>query len=283
MTDEIAGIIPILATPFNSEGEVDVQGFAAIVESAIEDGAHAVAMFGLASEYYKLTDDERRILTSILIKTTRDRVPVIISITHHSTEVAVRQAIEAEQAGARAIMALPPFFLGPSMDSILFHVEAIAGAVHIPVILQYAPAQTGIDATVLSRLPVSMMKVDASPSIPALLALPSTVTTLVGYMGLDLPDAVLVGCSGCMPTASLVRPFVKVWRNLQSNPDEGRREHQRLIPLLQYMMQSIEFLIASEKYLLLKRSIIQSSYCRKPCTLLNRDQANQLNEYVENL
>jgi len=283
VTDEIAGIIPILATPFNSEGEVDVQGFAAIVESAIEDGAHAVAMFGLASEYYKLTDDERRILTSILIKTTRDRVPVIISITHHSTEVAVRQAIEAEQAGARAIMALPPFFLGPSMDSILFHVEAIAGAVHIPVILQYAPAQTGIDATVLSRLPVSMMKVDASPSIPALLALPSTVTTLVGYMGLDLPDAVLVGCSGCMPTASLVRPFVKVWRNLQSNPDEGRREHQRLIPLLQYMMQSIEFLIASEKYLLLKRSIIQSSYCRKPCTLLNRDQANQLNEYVENL
>ena len=283
MTDEIAGIIPILATPFNSEGEVDVQGFAAIVESAIEDGAHAVAMFGLASEYYKLTDDERRILTSILIKTTRDRVPVIISITHHSTEVAVRQAIEAEQAGARAIMALPPFFLGPSMDSILFHVEAIAGAVHIPVILQYAPAQTGIDATVLSRLPVSMMKVDASPSIPALLALPSTVTTLVGYMGLDLPDAVLVGCSGCMPTASLVRTFVKVWRNLQSNPDEGRREHQRLIPLLQYMMQSIEFLIASEKYLLLKRSIIQSSYCRKPCTLLNRDQANQLNEYVENL
>jgi len=106
VTDEIAGIIPILATPFNSEGEVDVQGFAAIVESAIEDGAHAVAMFGLASEYYKLTDDERRILTSILIKTTRDRVPVIISITHHSTEVAVRQAIEARGA---SLLYLPPY------------------------------------------------------------------------------------------------------------------------------------------------------------------------------
>ena len=196
---------------------------------------------------------------------------------------AILQAMEAEQAGARAIMVLPPFFLGPSVDSILFHIEAIAGAVHIPVVLQYAPAQTGIHADVLTRLPVSIIKVDASPSIPALLALPAKVTTLIGYMGLDLPDSVTVGCSGCMPTASLVRPFVKVWRLLQLDPAEGRREHQRMIPLLQYMMQSIEFLIAAEKQLLVKRGIIRSNYCRKPCALLNRDQANQLDEYVEHL
>lgn len=283
MTAKIAGIIPILATPFSSEGEVDAHGFASIVGSAIENGAHAVAMFGLASEYYKLTDDERRILTSVLIKTARDRVPVLISVTHHSTEVAVRQAIEAEQAGAHAVMVLPPFFLSPPLDSILFHIEAIAEAVHIPVILQYAPAQTAIQSDVLHRLPVSIIKVDASPSIPALLALPAGVTALVGYMGLDLPDAVSAGCSGCMPTASLVRSFVKVWRLLQGNPAEGRREHQRLLPLLQYMMQSVEFLIAAEKQLLVKQGIICSCYCRKPCVSLYREQINQLDEYLENL
>ncbi len=283
MTAKIAGIVPVLATPFQSNGEIDTGGFAAIVESATANGAHALAMFGLASEYYKLTDEERRILTSVLIKTTRERVPVIISVTHHSTEVAVQQAVEAEQAGAQAIMIMPPFFLNPSVDSILFHIEAVAGAVHIPAILQYAPAQTGIQADVLARLPVSMIKVDASPSIPALLALPAGVTTLVGYMGLDLPDAVSAGCSGCMPTASLLGPFVKVWQLLQSDPEEGRREHQRIIPLLQFMMQSIEFLIAAEKQLLLKQRIIRDGYCRKPCTMLNRDQANQLYKYVENL
>lgn len=283
MTTEIAGIIPILATPFNDEGEVDVQGFAAVVESAIHNGAHAVAMFGLASEYYKLTDEERRILTSTLIRTARDRVPVIVSVTHHSTEVAVREAIEAERIGANAIMVLPPFFLNPSLDSTLFHVEAIAKAVHVPVILQYAPAQTGMDRAILSRLPVSIVKVDASPSIPELLALPSDVAKLMGYMGLDLPDAVSAGCSGCMPTASLVRPFVTIWRDLQSNPDKGRREHQELIPLLQYMMQSIEFLIAAEKYLLMRQRIIRSSYCRKPCELPNDEQRRQLDAYIENL
>ncbi len=283
MIAKIAGIIPILATPFTSEGEVDANGFAAIVESAITNGAHAIAMFGLASEYYKLTDDERRILTSVLIETTRDRVPVLISVTHHSTEVAVRQAMEAEQAGAHAVMVLPPFFLSPPLNSILFHVEAIVAAVHIPVILQYAPVQTAIPADVLLRLPVSIIKVDASPSIPALLSLPVGVTTLVGYMGLDLPDAVLAGCSGCMPTASLVRSFVKVWRLLQENPAEGRREHHTLLPLLQYMMQSVEFLIAAEKQLLVKQGIIRSGYCRSPCVSFYREQINQLDEYLENL
>ena len=283
MTTEIAGIIPVLATPFDSTGTVDRNGFTAIVESAIRDGAHAVAMFGLASEYYKLTDNERRTLTSAVIKTARDRVPVIISITHHCTEIAIRQAIEAEQSGAHAIMVLPPFFLNPPADSILFHIEAIAEAVHVPVILQYAPTQTGIDANILGRLPVSIIKVDASPSVPALGSLPAGVTTLIGYMGLDLPDAFLAGCAGCMPTASLVREFVKVWRLLQADPIEGRREHQRLISLLQYMMQSIEFLIAAEKQLLLKRGIIHSGYCRKPGVKINPDQMAQLFESFEKL
>lgn len=283
MTATIGGIIPVLATPFTGGGEVDTSGFAAIVESAIQDGADGLAMFGLASEYYKLTDDERVTLTSILIKTARDRVPVIVSVTHHSTEIAVRQAMEAERAGANAIMVLPPFFLNPSADSIALHIQTVAAAVHIPVILQYAPAQTGIDLDVLGRLPVSIVKVDASPSVPALLALPANVITLVGYMGLDLPDAVAAGCSGCMPTASLVRPYVKVWRLLQADLAAGHREHRRMIQLLHYMMQSIEFLIGAEKQLLLKRGIIRNGYCRQPSVTLHRDQIDELHEYFEKL
>ena len=75
-----------------------------------------------------------------------------------------------------------------AVASILFHIEAIAEAVHLPVILQYAPTQTGIDANILGRLPVYIIKVDASPSVPVLGSLPARVTTLVGYMRLDLPN-----------------------------------------------------------------------------------------------
>ena len=276
MSAQIAGILPVLATPFDEQGMVDPESFAVQVETAIDDGAHGLAMFGLASEYYKLSDEERRTLTSVLVRTTRNRVPVILAVNHHCTELAVRQAVEAEKAGADAIMILPPFFLNPPVDAILAHIEAVTTAVHIPAALQYAPAQTGISAEVLANLPIAIVKVDAAPSAPALRALPPGTNSLVGYMGLDLPDAVALGCSGCMPTAALVRPFVQIWNLLQHSPEDGRREHERLLPLLQFLMQSVEFLIAAEKQMLLKRGIFRCAYGRRPCTVLESGSIDQL-------
>jgi 4-hydroxy-tetrahydrodipicolinate synthase len=44
-------------------------------------------------------------------------------------------------------MVLPPYFLGPSEDAILEHLKRVIGSVKIPVILQYAPVQTGVRIT----------------------------------------------------------------------------------------------------------------------------------------
>ena len=281
MSARMAGILPVLATPFDDHGRVDSESFVAQAEAAIEDGAHGLVMFGLASEYYKLADEERRTLSSLLVKTARNRVPVVLGVNHHCTELAICQAIEAERAGAQAIMILPPFFLNPTVEAIVAHIEAVAAAVRIPAVLQYAPAQTGIPADVVTKLPVTIIKVDAAPSVPVLQSLPARATSLVGYMGLDLPDAVSSGCAGCMPTASLVRPFVKIWELLQHSPDEGRREHQRLLPLLRFLMQSVEFLIAAEKQLLTSRGIFGCAYDRRPCAALDRRSVDELFSMTE--
>ena len=283
MNAQIAGILPVLSTPFDEHGAVDCESFAAQAEAAIGDGAHGLVMFGLASEYYKLADEERRALTSVLIKTVKGRVPVVLAVNHHCTELAIRQAVEAEQAGADAIMILPPFFLNPPVQAILSHIEEVATAVRIPSALQYAPAQTGIPTDILANLPVTIIKIDAAPSTAALRSLPAGTTSLVGYMGLDLPDAVSLGCSGCMPTASLARSFVKIWKLLKQSPDDGRREHMRLLPLLEFLMQSVEFLIAAEKQLLLKHGIIRSAYGRKPCAVLDHGSIDQLFSFTKDI
>jgi dihydrodipicolinate synthase/N-acetylneuraminate lyase len=44
-------------------------------------------------------------------------------------------------------MLVPPFFLGPSEDDLRRHVLEIAEAVSLPVMVQYAPAQTGVRVT----------------------------------------------------------------------------------------------------------------------------------------
>jgi 4-hydroxy-tetrahydrodipicolinate synthase len=85
MTVTFSGVIPILPTPFTSKGEVDNDGFASVIDAAITAGVDGVAMFGLASEYYKLSDAERSHLTKLLIRRVANRCSVIISTAPHAT------------------------------------------------------------------------------------------------------------------------------------------------------------------------------------------------------
>lgn len=276
MMDWLRGIIPVLPTPFDDTGTVDFEGFSSVIEAAIRDGAHAVAMFGLASEYYKLSDEERDSLTRVLVRVVEGRVPVIVSITEHSTEVATRHAVAAEDAGATALMLLPPFFLHPPNDAVIEHIRAVTSAVDIPVILQYAPQETGVSGDVLECLPVSALKVDCFPSAPTVHALAQRLQCFIGYMGLDLPEAFSAGCAGCMPTASLVRPFAKIWDLLEAGDESGKELHESILPLLEFMMQSIEFVIAAEKQLLLSNGVIRSAYCRRPAARLDTNDCESL-------
>lgn len=291
---DLGGIIPILATPFTESGEVDLESFRRQVEASIQDGVHALAMFGLGSEYYKLADAERSSLTELLVRQANGRVPVIISITHHAREVAVRQARAAVAAGANALMIMPPFFLGPGAAAIMGHIEAIASAVPVPVIVQYAPLQTGrsISPETFAELHrthpnVTHVKVDTVPSGSTITALcqasGGSLKSIVGYMGLHLPEDAVRGVAGCAPTVSLGRAFVHLWSLLGQGGDEGWDFHRRMLPLLNFMMQSVEMLIACEKLLLVRRDMISSTCCREPAFRLDNFQLAELDRYVKDL
>lgn len=288
------GIVPILATPFNDRGEVDEDSFVRLIEASINDGVSGLAMFGLASEYYKLSDAERVLITKLLIDRVAGRVPVVVSITHHSREVAVKQAREAAEIGADALMIMPPFFLAPGIPAVTQHIEAICEAVTVPVIIQYAPLQTGMIIDVATLLGIhkkcpnlTHIKVDLMPSGPLIAALEQfsggSLKTILGYMGLQLPDAVMRGATGCMPTASLNRAFVHLFGLLKKNMDEGFAFRQRMLPMLNFMMQSVEMLTACDKMLLLRRRIISSAYCRAPSYTLDNLQREELERHAGDL
>ncbi|MGH9402742.1 MAG: dihydrodipicolinate synthase family protein [Terriglobia bacterium] len=291
---ELGGIIPILATPFTERGEVDGESFRRLVEASVWDGIHGLAMFGLGSEYYKLSDAERLSLMELLIGQANGRVPIVLSITHHARDVAVRQAREAVAMGADAVMIMPPFFLGPSVDAIVRHIEAVARAVTVPIIVQYAPLQTGkiISPEAFAELHrehpnVTHVKVDTVPSGTTITALQQasggSLKTIVGYMGLHLPEDVTRGVAGCAPSASLGRAFVHLWNLLCQGGDEGRIFHQHLLPMLNFMMQSVEMLIACEKLLLVRRGIFPSACSREPAFRLDSFQLAELERHSKAL
>jgi len=273
---------------------VEESDFARAIEASLADGVDGVAMFGVASEAYKLTDDEKKRLSTLLIERVAGRVPVIICVTHHSTEIAVREAAWAENAGADAIMVMPPYLMSPGESAVRDHILAVAGGVGLPVVVQYAPLQTGtslspegIAAIHRAQSNVTHVKVDLVPSGPTITRLQSctesSLRVLVGYMGLHLPEDMRRGASGVMPTVSLSGVFVRLYKLLQAGDDEGRTLHHKILPLLSFMMQSIEMLIAVEKELLVRRGIIQSATCRNPAWTIDAFQRAELEQYATEL
>jgi len=287
----LAGVIPILPTPFTPEGAVDDESFRDVVDAAIAGGAHGLAMFGLASEYYKLSDAERARLVKILVQQTARRCPVVISITPHSTLLAKREAAQAVESGADALMLLPPFFLGPSPRAVARHIQEVAAVAKLPMILQYAPLQTGqvIEPDAFAELSGSIpnltrVKVDMVPAGPTISDLCSRgIACFVGYMGLDLPEDFSRGATGVMPTVSVTAALAEIWRLLDDDQEKARSLHHELLPLLNFMMQSVEFLIACEKEILVHLGVLRSSYRREPTIHLDHAQKTELDMLLDRL
>jgi len=274
---EIKGICPIIAAPFTECGEVDYESLENLVKVLIKGGCGAVTLFGIAGEYYKLTDDERKKMVEVTVKTCRENGgKCIISVTDHATENAVKQAKYFEEAGADCLMLLPPFFLKPGAAYLYDHMKAVGKAVSIPVMAQYAPEQTGvaISPDTFIRLEkecpnILYYKIECKPAGPYVTNLMNMtdgkMKIFVGNAGFQLIECMDRGAIGAMPGCSMYDVYIKIYNAYVSgNRDEAIRIHNALLPMLNHIRQNVEQIISFEKRILKLRGIIKSDYCRKP-------------------
>ncbi len=287
MSKQISGIVPIVAATFTNSGALDEDGFQSLIRHLLKTGASALTLFGLATEFYKLADNERARMQTLLLAETSESASIagIISITDHSWEVASQRARAAEAQGADALMLLPPYFLVPSEDAILEHLKRVIGSVKIPVIVQYAPIQTSVriqpEAFLKLRdaLPnADFIKVETQPPGRYVSQLversEGRLKALVGYAGVQMPDVLARGAVGIQPGCSFTEIYMDLWQLWQSDKTKFMTLHNKLLPYINYWMQGVELIIKVEKVILKQRGIIASDYCRSPAyTLDEREQA----------
>lgn len=290
----ISGVCPVLEVPFTAAGEVDVDGFVRVAEHVMGAGVGGVMFPGFASEFPKLDDAERARLTTLLLQAGRAHgVPVVVSVPDHATVVAIRRAREAVDAGAAAINILPPHLFAPSPAQVRHHIETVLDAVAgTPVVLQYAPAQTGtaLDAATIrglaerhdAGLQVKVEAVPPGPVMSALTAGPRPVGCLVGYAGVQLPDALRRGAVGVQPGCSFVEVYVEIWRLWHAGRVvDAEALHRRLLPYIAYWMQHVELIVQAEKTISYRRGLIADDHCRVPGRPLDGPESADVDRFLE--
>ena len=293
MAKQISGIVPIIAAPFTNSGALDEDSFQSLVRHLLTTGASALTLFGLATEFYKLADSDRiRMQTHLLTETSQsESVAGIISITDHSWEVASQHARTAEAQGADGLMLLPPYFLGPGEDAILEHLKRVIGSVKIPVIVQYAPTQTGVRLLpevflkLRDALPnADFIKVESQPPGRYISQLvegsQGGLKSLVGYAGVQMPDVLARGAIGIQPGCSFTEIYVELWRLWQTDKTAFLVLHNKLLPYISYWMQGVELIVKAEKVILRRRGIIVSDYCRSPSYMLDEREHMQIEQFM---
>ena len=279
----IRGICPIAPAVFDERGALDLEDYRRCCERMIEHGAEGLTLFGIAGEYYKLDAEEEEKLIGITVDVCRrGHVPSILSNTRHSTESALRRARRIEDAGADCMMVLPPFFLKPGGAALFDHLEAVCASVKIPVMLQYAPEQTGVGIApeMLAKLArrhenLKYFKIECRPPGSYFSALkellPEGREIFIGNAGFQMIEGFARGAAGVMPGPSMPDVYRAVWDALLAGNDaEARRIHGVLNAMLNHIRQNVEMIIFFEKRILKRRGFIRSDFCRTPAFRTDR-------------
>ena len=274
---EIKGICPIIAATFHENGDVDYESLENLVKTLINGGCHAVTLFGIAGEYYKLSDEERKKMVEVSVKAAHEaNGKIIISVTDHATEIAVKTAKFFEESGADCLMLLPPFFLKPGAAYLYEHMKATANAVSIPIMAQYAPEQTGVSIppqtfiNLEKECPnIMYYKIECKPAGPYVSELvrmtEGRMKIFVGNAGFQMIECMDRGAIGAMPGCSMYDVYLDIYNEyVNGNRDKAIEIHNLLLPMLNHIRQNVEQIISFEKRILKKRGIISSDYCRKP-------------------
>lgn len=290
--DKIQGVNPIVAMSFTPQGDVDRGSFRRLLAHLSTTGVNGLTLFGIASEFPKLDDIERVQLAEIFLAELADsRVFRAVSVTDHSTDLAVRRARRYQSMGADALMLLPPFFLQPSLAAVQAHISAVLEAVTIPVMVQYAPGETGFPVTpaqlaeVATRYPHAVFKIECNPPVAytrEFLQHAPEAHVLNGYAGLYMLQMLDAGGKGVMPGCSFSEIYVRIYHHwLAGEQQQAAQLHDALLPYIQRWMQHCEYIIQIEKTLLLRRGIIADDYCRKPGWTLTDEDINTVDRFIE--
>jgi 4-hydroxy-tetrahydrodipicolinate synthase len=268
----LAGVFPVLPTPFDATGRPAAATLRRLVRYLLRCGVDGLTFPGVASEVGMLDPAERQALTASVLAEAGGRVPVIVGASSSQADTTIELALHALSHGASALMiAVPPD--RPTATAQIEFFGAVARAVPgASLMLQNVPLPVGAGlepaavVDVLRAVPeIHYVKEEALPSGQRLTVLRETgPASLLGVFGgaggRYITDELRRGAAGTMPAIELAEVHVALFAAHRAGDiDRVRQLFARMLPILN--VQAV-FRWSLTKYVLQRRGLIACDHQR---------------------
>lgn len=147
-TKNFKTIFPAVSVPLNKDYSIDEPAFRAYLrwlKSFYDKGIGGVVVNGHTGEITGLTRKERERITRIAAEECGDIMTVVSGVNCENTAESIEMAREAKEAGADAILLMPPHMwlrFGMHIDAPFNYVKEVAEGADIDIVIHLYPATT---------------------------------------------------------------------------------------------------------------------------------------------
>ena len=274
LRDRPQGIYPMLYAFFNADRELDREAMHRQVRACVANGAHGVAVLGLATEAAKLTERERYQLVEWVAEDLGGELPLAVTVFGESIGKQVDFARHARGCGADWVILQPPRISGATDADLVPFFGQVMDRLDMPVAVQNAPeyigiglSDDGISELVRRHENFSVLKGEGPVlQIHRLIERNGgRLAVFNGRAGLELTDNLRAGCAGMIPGMDLFDLLALCFEAMRSGDEATAEAHyKRGLPAIVFAMQSIEHLVCYGKRIAARRLGIDAVFDRPP-------------------
>jgi 4-hydroxy-tetrahydrodipicolinate synthase len=278
------GVFVIMATPYTADKAVDYEDLANEVEFLDRCGAHGMVWPQLASEYYKLTKEERMRGMDAIAKAARGRKPALVfGVQGPNTAAALEYLRHAETLAPDAVIAIPPTEAKAVQDYQEYY-STLASNTKRPLFIQTTGGAKGITPSVDMLVEIAgkyrncgYIKEEAAPVIERMQSLakhrPVVKAVFSGGGGKGMMYEMRLGMDGTMPGAPYSDIHAQIWDHFQA----GRREQAREIFSRLLLMAECDAQVPGTRlYIMKKRGVFKTTVSRVRDVTYSSDAAAEI-------
>ncbi len=274
-TKLLKGIFPILYCFYNKNNSIDLTLMREQISLICKIKSHGIASLGLATEVNKLNLKEKIKIIELVAEVSEKKIPNVVTIQSNNIEE-YKKLIDIAKSNYADWIILQPLLKKNIKDNDCYNffnklIPLTQGTI---VGVQNAKEYLGVGLNsehinkLYNKYPnFRAIKGEASSVFmqEEIKKYPKDLIVFNGRGGQEIVDNLLIGCHGIVPCLDGADKLIKIYKYFKSkNIDMAEKEYRKIIPIIVFIMQSIQSLVCYGKRVCAYRMGVNNVYDREP-------------------